>query len=142
MLNIYFFYSIDYSTSSNYIFTCVIRLTCSTCMSTNLLTLFGHRGTHDVYAWNLNSHSTLSSLSSSHSSTLLLEHFRLRFCPIYNPIHWIPSFLLYSSLCYNFNKKLPIIVCRPLEPDISLWGWPDLPPKHLDPCIDLSLPRW
>lgn len=76
------------------------------------------------------------------NSTLLPKHFCLEFFHVYIPMHRIPSFLFSSSLYYNFNIKLPNVVCWPPEPDISLWGWIDLPPENLDPCINLSLLGW
>lgn len=76
------------------------------------------------------------------NSILFLEHCCLGSCHVYSPMYRITSFLSSSSLFYNFNIKLHVVVCRPPQLDISHWGWHDLPPEHLDPCIGLSLPGW
>lgn len=139
ILHIYLWYSIAYITCSNYRFTCVIRLTCNTCTRRYLLTFFCDWGTHDVYAWKLNSPSTLSDLSSPRSSILLLGHCCLWFYLFNGPRHLFPSSLSSSSFYYNFNITLPVVMCKSPEKDISLWGFIDLPPIDLDSCIGLSL---
>ncbi len=60
---------------------------------------------------------------------------------------------MFTSLCIKFPPSFPplhfstttilscvIVVCRPPEQGISLWGWPDLPLQNLGPCIGLSFP--
>lgn len=91
ILLIYLCYSIAYNTCINYRFTCVIRLTCSTCMSTNLLTLFADKGTHNVYVWNPNFHSTVSTIPPLQSSIPLSGHWSIGFYYIH--MHWISPFL-------------------------------------------------
>jgi len=54
--------------------------------------------------WNLNSHSTLSSLSSPQYSILLPKYCCLGFCLVYSPMHQVPlvSFLLFLLLHHQY----------------------------------------
>lgn len=44
-----------------------------------------------------------------------------------------------SLVLFTFTRttilSCMIVVCRPPEQGISLWGWHDLPPEHLGPCL-------